>query len=140
VAGVDEDGSLRPTPRLRIPADALQFRVSASGGPGGQHANRAATRVTVSFDVANATCLSEEQRERLRERLGDCVAVTVGHHRSQLLNKRDASSLLAEKIARALHRPTQRRATKPTKASKERRLAAKQARSAVKRQRRDDGD
>ena len=128
---------------LRIPLDELEWRFSASGGPGGQHANRSNTRVEVRFDVESSPSLGPRQRSRLLERLGPSVRVVVDAERSQLRNRGLALSRLAERLAGALRVDTPRTATRPTAGSRERRLAEKRHRSQRKQQRRrppaDDG-
>ena len=79
----DLDAPLRVAPNLVIPAAELTWRFSASGGPGGQHANTANTRVELVFDVAGSQVLNEAQRGRLRGTLGDEVRVVVSDERSQ---------------------------------------------------------
>jgi ribosome-associated protein len=128
---------------LRIPLDELEWRFSASGGPGGQHANRSNTRVEVRFDIESSPSLGPRQRARLLERLGPSVRVVVDAERSQLRNRTLALSRLAERLASALRVDAPRTATRPTAGSRERRLAGKRHRSEQKRQRRrppaDDG-
>jgi ribosome-associated protein len=128
---------------LRIPLDELEWRFSASGGPGGQHANRSNTRVEVRFDVESSPSLGPRQRARLLERLGPSVRVVVDAERSQLRNRALALSRLADRLAGALRVDAPRTATRPTAGSRERRLAEKRHRSERKQQRRrppaDDG-
>jgi ribosome-associated protein len=121
----------------RIPLAELQWRFSRSGGPGGQHANTADTRVEVIFDVAGSPALGPTQRARLLDRLGPEVRVTVADERSQLRNRTIALDRLRERLAAGLHVERPRRATKPTKGSQERRLDAKRRRSETKRLRRE---
>jgi ribosome-associated protein len=127
---------LRVTGTCAIPLDEIEWRYDASGGPGGQHANRSRTRVEASFDVAGSPSLSELHRERLRAKLGDVVRVTAGDARSQLRNREVALDRLRSRLALALREERPRRATSPSRGSKERRLATKRRRSEVKRQRR----
>jgi ribosome-associated protein len=128
---------------LRIPLDELEWRFSASGGPGGQHANRSNTRVEVRFDVGSSPSLGPRQRARLLERLGPVVRVVVDAERSQLRNRAIAQERLAQRLAAALRVETPRQATRPTAGSRERRLSEKRRRGEQKRQRRpplgDDG-
>jgi ribosome-associated protein len=119
-----------------IPADELQFRYSPSGGPGGQHANKASTRVELTFEVATSGALSESQRRRVRDRLGDQVRVVADDERSQRRNRALALERLRERISAALVVPKRRRPTKPSKRAKERRLAAKKQQSERKQGRR----
>jgi ribosome-associated protein len=131
-----EDGSLFIRARLTIPSDEVVLRVTTSGGPGGQHANRSLTRVVASFDVRESRVLSNADRELLLERIGPVVRASAGRFRSQGQNRGAALEQLAGKIAVALTRLAPRRATKPTKGSKVRRVDDKKARSRVKEQRR----
>ena len=123
------------TRSVRIPRNQLQVSFSASGGPGGQHANKSATRVELRFDIANSQVFSEAQRVRVIERLGDEVRVVVDDERSQLRNRALAEERLVARLQSALHVERQRRATRPTKGSKDRRLKAKQHRGQIKQQR-----
>jgi len=99
---------------------------------GGQHANTANTRVELVFDVAGSAVLGPRQRARLLERLGPSVRVVVVDERSQLRNRQIALERLAERLTDALRVDPSRRPTVPTRASRERRLRAKQLRSARK--------
>ncbi len=128
---------LRVTPRLAIPLDELEWRFSGSGGPGGQHANTANTRVEVRFDVAASLSLGPIQRARLLERLGPVVRVVASDERSQLRNRQLALERLAARLAEGLHVDRPRRPTRPTAGSKRRRLEDKRRRAAQKRDRRD---
>jgi len=130
------DGSLIIRARLTIPSDEVAIRVTTSGGPGGQHANRSLTRVIASFDVRTSHVLSNADRELLLEKIGPVVRASAGRFRSQGQNRSAALEQLAQKIAAALTRLPPRRATKPTKGSKVRRVDDKKARSRVKEQRR----
>ena len=131
-----ENGSLYIRARLTKPSDEIKLRVTTSGGPGGQHANRSLTRVVASFDVNESLVLSHADRELLLEKIGSVVRTSAGRFRSQGQNRSAALEQLAEKIAVALTRLPPRRATKPTKGSKIRRVDDKKARSRVKEQRR----
>ena len=122
--------------RLVIPAAELSERFLPSGGPGGQHANKASTRVELRFDVAASGVLSPAQRRRLRERIGDDVRVVVDDERSQARNRAIARERLAGRIRNALVVETRRRATRPTRGSQRRRLESKKQRSELKKQRR----
>ncbi len=131
-----EDGSLFIRARLTIPAEEIALRVTTSGGPGGQHANRSLTRVVASFDARTSAALSNADRATLIEKAGPVVRASAGRFRSQGQNRNAALEQLAEKIAVALTRLPPRRVTKPTKGSKVRRVDDKKARSRVKEQRR----
>lgn len=124
------------TPSVRIPRSELQVSFSASGGPGGQHANKAATRVELRFDIVNSSAFGPGQRARVIERLGDELRVVVDDERSQLRNRALAEERLVARLQSALHVERPRRPTRPTKGSKNRRLKAKQQRGEIKQQRR----
>jgi len=136
VARVLDDGSLQIRSRLVIPAEEIDLRVTTSGGPGGQHANRSLTRVVASFHVQRSLVLHERDRELLTQRIGSVVRSSSSRHRSQSQNKSAALENLAEKIAEGLRVETPRRPSKPTRASKIRRVDEKKARGRVKQQRR----
>jgi len=135
-----DDGSLYIRARLTIPSDEVVLRVTTSGGPGGQHANRSLTRVVASFHVSDSVVLSNADRELLLEKVGTVVRTSASRFRSQGQNRRAALEQLTQKIAEALTRQAPRRATKPTKGSKIRRVDDKKARSRVKEQRRRPSD
>lgn len=137
---VQDDGSLYIRSRLHIPASEVQLRVTTSGGPGGQHANRALTRVVATFDVETSLVLSESERALLIEKVGPVVRSSSSRFRAQSQNRSAALEHLAMKIATALVRQTPRRPSRPTKASKVRRLDEKKARGRVKEQRRRTND
>jgi ribosome-associated protein len=127
---------------LVIPEDELHVEFSRSGGPGGQNVNKVATRVTLRWALSASRALGEVQRGRLQRRLGARMTragellVHADESRSQARNREIARRRLAEIVRRALAEPRVRRATRPTKASRERRLAGKERRARVKRQRR----
>jgi len=121
----------------RIPLGELQWRFSRSGGPGGQHANTADTRVEVVFDIAGSPSLGPIQRARLLERIGPELRVVAADERSQARNRALALDRLRDRLAAGLHVERPRRPTKPTRASQERRLQAKRHRSETKRLRRE---
>jgi ribosome-associated protein len=126
---------LQVTPSLALPLEELEWRFSGSGGPGGQHANTANTRVEVRFDVASSPSLTPDQRQLLLERVGPVVRVVVSDERSQLRNRELALSRLADRLAAGLRVETPRRPTRPTLAAKRRRLEAKRRRAQQKRDR-----
>ena len=130
------DADLQVTRSCRIPVSELRWRFSRSGGPGGQHANTADTRVEVLFDVAGSPSLGPRQRQRLLEKLGPEVRVVAADERSQSRNRALAQERLRERLAEALHVEAPRRATKPTRGSQVRRVASKRKRSETKRLRR----
>ena len=131
---------------LVVPAGELIERFSHASGPGGQGVNTADSRVQLSLNLATTTALNDKQRERalceLDDRLsGTVLTITAAEHRSQRRNRAAARERLAHVLRAALTPPTPRRATKPTRASKLRRLADKKRRSEIKaRRRRPDAD
>ena len=127
----DED-VLRVTRSLSVPLSELTWRFSASGGPGGQHANTSNTRAEVRFDVATSPSLGPRQRARLLDRLGPEVRVTASDERSQARNRALALERLAARLSDALRVEPTRTATKPTRASQRRRVDAKRRRSETK--------
>lgn len=122
--------------RFLIPASELDWRFSASGGPGGQHANTANTRAELIFDVSSSSVLGPRQRARLLERFGPVVRVVASDERSQARNRQLALERLAQRLDDALRVERPRVATAPTRASRERRLRDKQRRSLRKQDRR----
>ena len=133
---VNDDGSLQLRARLVIPANEVELRVTTSGGPGGQHANRSLTKVIASFDVSSSNALSEADRDLLMERLGREVRASSSRFRSQSANRAAALESLALKLHVGLLRQAPRRATRPTRASQTRRVDQKKARSRIKEARR----
>ncbi len=117
--------SLHVRGHLALPLSEITLRTSRSSGPGGQHANVTASRVEAVFDVRASATLGEAQRERLLERLGPRVVAVAQDARSQARNRELALQRLAQRLSDALAVPRQRRATKPTAASRERRLDEK---------------
>jgi ribosome-associated protein len=128
--------ALRVNDQLAIPLSEVSLRASRSSGPGGQHANVTASRVEASFNVLASTSLSQAQRERLLARAGPRIVTIAQDDRSQARNRELALTRLSERLARALLVPVPRRATRPTAASRERRLAAKRRGTERKRERR----
>ena len=127
---------LRIDRTLSIPMSEVELRASRSSGPGGQHANVTASRVEAVFDVAASRALDELQRERLLARVGPLVTAVSQEARGQARNREIALARLAERIGAGLRVPRSRRATKPTAASRERRLEQKRRTSKRKRERR----
>src|SRR3954464_1051897 len=134
-----ERSALHPAPGVAIPLSEVTLRTSRSSGPGGQHANVTASRVEASFDVESSGALTDEQKRRIAARCGPVVRAVAQDARSQSRNRELALRRLEERLARALHAPRPRRATKPSAGSKRRRLDAKRKRADVKRGRRDVG-
>jgi ribosome-associated protein len=121
-------------------ADSIQseirFRFSRASGPGGQHAQKTSTRVEALFDVERSAGLTDAERRRVLERLGPLVRVVAQDERSQLRNRELATERILEQV-RAASRPLRRRrATEPTKASREKRLDEKRRQAQTKRLRR----
>jgi ribosome-associated protein len=127
-----DEGVLRVTRSLSVPLSELTWRFSASGGPGGQHANTSNTRAEVRFDVAASPSLGPRQRARLLDRLGPEVRVVASDERSQARNRALAMQRLASRLADALRVEPTRTATKPTRASQRRRVETKRHRSETK--------
>ena len=119
-----------------IPLEEVELRASRSSGPGGQHANVTASRIEAVFDVAASRALSEEQKRRVMARCGPRVTAVAQDARSQARNRDLALERLRERLSRALVVPRARRKTRPTKASRERRLESKRRESARKEGRR----
>jgi len=126
------------TASVVIAASELDWRFGPSGGPGGQHANRAHTRAEVRFDIAASASLTEGQRNRLMKKLGPVVMVSADDERSQLRNRRLALDRLRLKLADALHIEKSRRPTRPGRGAVERRLDAKRRQATRKQERRRD--
>jgi ribosome-associated protein len=125
---------------LEIPLEEVHVRASRSSGPGGQHANVTASRIEASFDVAASAALDESQKARITARCGPVVRAVAHDARSQARNRALALERLAARIARALEVPRARRPTRPTGASRRRRLEAKRRTSERKRARRRPAD
>ena len=123
-----------------IPVSEVQLRTTRSSGPGGQHANTSDTRVEAIFDVSASRSLTTGQRQRIAARLGSVVTAVSQDSRSQARNREKALERLREKLAAALEVVPKRTATRPTRASRERRLEAKRRQSARKRDRRPPND
>lgn len=132
----EERGLLRIAGGPAIPLAEITLRTSRSSGPGGQHANVTASRVEAVFDVLASPSLSEPQRERVLTRAGPRIVAVAQDERSQTRNRELALKRLAERLARALAVPRSRRATRPTAASRKRRLNDKRQTSRRKLERR----
>jgi ribosome-associated protein len=115
----------------------VAFRFSRSSGPGGQHAQKSSTRVEALFDVEDSGGLTEPERRRVLEKLGPVVRAVAQDERSQLRNRELATERILEQLRAATKVRRKRTATRPTKASKERRLDEKKRRGQTKRLRRD---
>jgi ribosome-associated protein len=134
--------------RIELPEDELEVESARSGGPGGQNVNKVASKIILRFRPAASRALDAAQKARLAERLAHRlttkgeVVLHASSHRERLRNLEDARSRLAALLAEALRPATPRKATRPSRASKRRRLESKHRRSVAKRDRRtrDGGD
>jgi ribosome-associated protein len=131
-----ERESIRVTQRTSIPLSEIELRVSRSSGPGGQHANTADTRVEAVFDVEASAALSDAQKRRVVGRVGPVLRAVAQDERSQFRNRELALERLAERLRAALKVERRRVPTRPTTASRERRLDEKRRRGQTKRLRR----
>jgi ribosome-associated protein len=127
---------LRVNDRLSLPLSEIELRTSRSSGPGGQHANVTASRVEAVFAVEASQALDDAQRARLLERLGPVVTAVAQDARGQSRNRELALQRLGGKIAAGLRVQRKRRATRPTGASRKRRLEQKRQTGERKRGRR----
>jgi ribosome-associated protein len=132
----DPGADLQVTRSVVLPRAELELRFSPSGGPGGQHANRTATRAELRFDVESSAAFTEEQRVRVMARLGPVVRVVADDERSQARNRALAEQRLVERLRAALHVPRPRRPTRPTRSAVDRRITGKKHRAETKRARR----
>jgi len=132
----DDDRYLIVTPTLRIPLSELEWRFTGSGGPGGQHANTANTRVELVWDIGTSTAPRARHRSLLLSRLGPTLRIVASDERSQARNRQLALDRLRERVAAAVHIDPPRRPTRPTRGSAERRLESKRQQGERKRQRR----
>jgi ribosome-associated protein len=128
--------SIRVTRSVVLPLAEVELQVSRSSGPGGQHAQKSETRVVAVFDVEASSALSETQKRRVVARVGPVLRAVAQDERSQSRNRELALERLVAALREALRVPRKRRPTKPTAASRERRLEGKRRRGEVKRLRR----
>jgi len=128
--------SIRVTRSVVLPLGEVEFRFSRSSGPGGQHAQKTETRVEAVFDVESSDALTETQKRRVVGRVGPVLRAVAQDERSQWRNRELALERLVEQLRQALRVERRRVGTKPTAASRERRLEQKRRRSSVKRLRR----
>jgi ribosome-associated protein len=133
--------ALEITPSVTIPDGDLTYAFVRASGPGGQNVNKVSSAVQLRFDMAGSTALSDAVKNRLRalagRRLTDdgAILIIARNQRTQEHNRREALERLADLVQRALVVPKTRKATKPTRASKERRLEGKTRKQQTKRQR-----
>src|ERR1043166_7394675 len=128
--------SIRVTRSVSILRSEIDFRYSRSSGPGGQHAQKSDTRVEATFDVEASAALTPVQKQRVVARAGPVLRALAQDERSQWRNRELATTRLVEALRDALRVPRKRRPTKPTKASRDRRVEQKRRRGDLKRQRR----
>jgi ribosome-associated protein len=132
--------SIRVTRSVVLPRSEIELRTSRSSGPGGQHAQKSETRVEAVFDVEASSALSVAQKRRVVAKAGPVLRAIAQDERSQLRNKDLATERLVESLREALRVPRRRVPTKPSAASRERRLEQKKRRGQVKRLRRQPPD
>ena len=123
--------------RFTIPDSELSWHFDTHGGPGGQHANRSNTRVTLEFDIETSAAFDEATRNRIMAKLGPLVTIVEAGSRSQATNRRRAERLLHARLEEASRPdPPRRRQAKPSRAARERRLEGKRRRAETKARRR----
>ena len=137
---MDNSESIRVTRTVAVPPGEIRLRTSRSSGPGGQHAQKSETRVEAIFDVESSSALSDAQKKRVLAKAGPVLRAIAQDERSQLRNKELAIERIVEALREALRVPRHRTPTKPTKASRERRLESKKRRGETKKLRRAPGD
>ena len=128
--------SIRVTRSVLLPLAEVELQVSRSSGPGGQHAQKSETRVVAVFDVEASNALSETQKRRVVAKAGPVLRAVAQDERSQSRNRELAVERLVAALREALRVPRKRRPTKPSAASRRRRLDQKRRRGEVKRLRR----
>ena len=130
---------LQITETIAIDDSELEERFVRASGPGGQNVNKVASAVELRFDASRSTALDDEVRERLKRIAGSrmtaegVILIDARRFRTQAKNRQDARERLAELIRSALVRPKRRRKTRPTTASRERRIESKRRRAQTKR-------
>jgi ribosome-associated protein len=124
---------IQVTRSVRLPVREIGLRTSRSSGPGGQHAQKTESRVEAVFDVEASAALSDVQKRRVTAKAGPVLRAIAQDERSQLRNRELAVERLVAQLREALRVPRARKATKPSKAAREKRLAAKKRRSDAKR-------
>jgi ribosome-associated protein len=136
------DDAIHVNEELSIPRSEIEVRATRSSGAGGQHVNKTASRIELSWNIKGSRSLTDEQREMLESRLAarmsaeGAVRVVASDTRSQLRNRERAETRLAELIARSLRVPRKRRPTRRPRAANEARLTEKKKHSEKKRHRR----
>jgi ribosome-associated protein len=128
--------SIRVTRSVVLPLAEVEFQVSRSSGPGGQHAQKSETRIVAVFDVEASGALTETQKRRVVAKAGPVLRAVAQDERSQTRNRELAIERLVATLREALRVERKRKPTKPTAASRERRLDGKRRRGEVKRLRR----
>ena len=131
-----EPESIRVTRSVRVPRSEIELRFSRSSGPGGQHANTSETRVEAVFDVEASSALTAAQKRRVVAKAGPVLRAVAQDERSQLRNRELAVERLIAALREALKVERRRVPTRPTEASRERRLDQKRRRGETKRLRR----
>ena len=132
---------IRVTPSISIDESELSFDFVRSSGPGGQNVNKVATAVQLRFDAARTAAFGDDVFARLKKLAGSrmtrdgVVVITAQRYRTQERNREDAVDRLVRLVARAAYPPRKRKPTRPTRASKERRLGEKKRRAQKKKQR-----
>jgi ribosome-associated protein len=140
IAAMTASESIRVTKSVVVPVSEIELRMSRSSGPGGQHAQKSETRVEAVFDVEASASLSDAQKRRVIAKAGPVLRAVAQDERSQLRNRELATARLVDALRAALFVQRRRVPTKPSTASKQRRLAEKKRRSEVKRLRRSADD
>lgn len=132
------DDGLEVAPGTRIDRGELAFSASRASGPGGQNVNKVNSRVSLRFDLDGSPSLDARQKRRLHEKLATRITrdgilhLHAQKHRSQAANRELLVERFVELVAAALRRPKKRKATRPSKAARRRRLEAKRRRSRLK--------
>lgn len=119
-------------------SNEINYTASQSGGPGGQNVNKVNTKITLRFDIGKSTLLNEDEKQRLRDKLSnkisneDILIITSESKRSQLKNKEEATKKFYSSLNKALAKKKKRKATKPTRAAKQKRLKEKRVQAEKK--------
>jgi ribosome-associated protein len=143
---MSKEGVVEVTTGLAIPRTELEYRATRAGGAGGQHVNTSSTRIELLWNVWRSAVLDEAARARVAAKLSSridgegWIRVVSSARRSQQQNREAAEARLAELVRAALVVPKRRRPTRPTRASKEARIAEKKKRGETKRRRRGEVD